>query len=63
MALAAQTGLAYENSLGLLAIQQHAAKLEAEIEERRRAENRFRMLIETAPMGIIIADKKAELRM
>lgn len=57
MALAAQTGVAYENSLGLLAIQEHATKLEAEVEERKRAENRFRMLIQTAPMGIVIADK------
>ena len=63
MALAAQTGLAYENSLGLLAIQQHAAKLEAEIEERRRAENRFRMLIRPHPWESSSPIKKAELRM
>jgi two-component system cell cycle sensor histidine kinase/response regulator CckA len=61
VALAAQVGLAYENSLSLLAIQEHAAKLEAEIEERKRAENRFRMLIETAPMGIVIADKRGRI--
>ena len=61
MALAAQTGLAYENSLGLLAIQDHAEKLEAEIEQRRRAENRLRMLIETAPMGIVIAEKSGRI--
>ena len=61
MALAAQTGLAYENSLGLLAIQDHAAKLEAEIEQKKRAENRLRMLIETAPMGIVIADKSGRI--
>ena len=60
-ALAAQTGLAYENSLHLLAIQEHAAKLEAEVEERKRAENRFRMLIETAPMAIVIADEKGRI--
>jgi PAS domain S-box-containing protein len=58
MALAAQVGLAYENSLSLLAIQEHAAKLEVEVEERQRAENRLQMLIETAPMGIVIADKR-----
>lgn len=57
LALAAQIGLAYENSLNLLRIQEHAAQLEAEVEERKKAENRFRMLIETAPMGIVIADK------
>lgn len=58
MALAAQTGLAYENSIGLLAIQEHVVRLAAEIEDRKRAENRFRMLIETAPMGIVIANKQ-----
>ena len=61
VALAAQVGLAYENSLSLLAIQEHAAKLEAEVEERKRAEHRFRMLIETAPMGIVIADKRGRI--
>ena len=61
MALAAQVGLAYKNSLSLLAIQKHAAELEAEVEERKRAESRFRMLIETAPMGIVIADKKGRI--
>jgi PAS domain S-box-containing protein len=61
MALAAQTGLAYENSLSLLTVQKHAEKLEAEIEERKRAEDRFRMLVETAPMGIVIADEKGRV--
>jgi PAS domain S-box-containing protein len=61
MALAAQVGLAYENSLSLLAIQEHSKELEAEVEERKRAENRFRMLVETAPMGIVIADKKGRM--
>jgi len=61
IALAAQVGLAYENSLSLLAIQEHSKKLEAEVEERKKAENRFRMLIETAPMGIVIADKRGRM--
>jgi PAS domain S-box-containing protein len=61
MALAAQTGLAYEHSMSLLEIQEHASKLETEIEERNRAENRFRMLIESAPMGIVIADKRGRI--
>jgi PAS domain S-box-containing protein len=61
MAVAAQAGLAYENSLVLLSIQDHAEKLEAEIEQRRRAENRLRMLIETAPMGIVIAEKSGRI--
>jgi two-component system, cell cycle sensor histidine kinase and response regulator CckA len=61
LALAAKIGLAYENSLNLLRIQEHAEKLEAEVEERKKAENRFRMLIETAPMGIVIADKRGRI--
>lgn len=61
LALAAQVGLAYENSLRLLAIQNHAAALEVEVEERKKAENRFRVLIETAPMGIVIADKRGRI--
>jgi PAS domain S-box-containing protein len=61
MALAAQVGLAYENSLNIQAIQEHAAKLEAEVDERRSAENKFRMLIETAPMGIVIADQRGRI--
>ena len=60
-ALAAQVGLAYENSLRLVAIQEHAALLEAEVEERKKAEDRLLMLIETAPMGIVIADKRGRI--
>ncbi len=58
MTLAGQTGLAYENTVSVAAIQKHAAKLEAEVQERNRAENRFRMLIETVPLGIVIANKQ-----
>ncbi len=61
LALAAKIGLAYENSLNLLAIQEHAAKLEVEVEQRKKAENRFRMLIETAPMGIVISDRRGRI--
>lgn len=61
MALAAELTLAYENRLRLRTIEEHAAKLESEIEERRRAENRFRMLIETAPTGIVIADHEGRI--
>jgi two-component system cell cycle sensor histidine kinase/response regulator CckA len=61
MALAAQTALAYANSVSLQAIQEHTARLQAEVEERKRAENRFRMLIETAPMGIVIANKQGRI--
>ena len=60
-ALAAQTALAYENAKRYRTIQEHAAKLEIEIAERKRAEERFRMLVETAPTGIIIADTKGHI--
>jgi PAS domain S-box-containing protein len=55
-ALAAQFALALENAERFRTIQEHAGQLEAEIEERKRAEDRFRALVETAPTGIVIAD-------
>ncbi|MGH9774655.1 MAG: response regulator [Candidatus Acidiferrales bacterium] len=61
MALAAKVSLAYENALRLHTIAEHASRLEAEIEERKRAENRFRMLVETAPTGIVIADDSGRI--
>ena len=60
-AVAAQTALACENAQRYRTIQEHAAKLEIEIAERKRAEERFRMLVETAPTGIIIADRKGRI--
>ena len=55
-ALAAHVALAYENAQRFQTIQQRTKKLETEVEERRRAEDRFRMLVETAPAAIVIAD-------
>ncbi len=60
-ALAGQTALACENAQRYRTIQEHAAKLETEIAERRRAEERFRMLVETAPTGIVIVDTKGRI--
>ena len=60
-AIAAQTALACENAQRYRTIQEHAAKLESEITERKRAEERFRVLVETAPTGIIIADAKGRI--
>lgn len=60
-AVAAQTALACENAQRFRIIQAHATKLEAEAAERRRAEERFRMLVETAPTGIAIVDGKGRI--
>ena len=60
-ALAAQAALAFENAQRYLTIQTHALKLEAEVAERKRAEERFRMLIETAPTGIAIVDSQGRI--
>ena len=60
-AIAAQTTLACENARRYRKIQEHAAKLEAEVAERKRAEDRFRMLVESAPSGIIIVDGKGRI--
>lgn len=60
-ALAAQTALACENAQRYRTIQEHATKLEIEVAERKRAEERFRMLVETAPTGIVIVDTKGRI--
>ena len=51
-----QTALACENAQRYRTIQDHATKLQAEVAERKRAEERFRMLVESAPTGIVIID-------
>lgn len=57
IALAAYVALAYENAQRFHTIEERTKKLEAEIEERKRAESRFRMLVETAPAAIVISDE------
>jgi PAS domain S-box-containing protein len=60
-ALAAQFVLAFENAERFRTIQEHARQLETEIEERKRAEDRFRALVEAAPTGIVIADERGHI--
>jgi len=60
-ALAAHVALAYENAQRFQTIQERTRKLEREIEERKRAEERFRMLVETAPAAIVIADGEGRI--
>jgi two-component system cell cycle sensor histidine kinase/response regulator CckA len=60
-ALAAHVALAFENAERFRKIQEHAGQLETEIEERKRAEDRFRVLVENAPTAIVIADEKGRI--
>jgi PAS domain S-box-containing protein len=55
-ALASQTITSYQSAQRLRTIQERAKDLEHQIEERKRAENRFRMLLETSPTGIVISN-------
>ena len=55
-ALASQTITCYESAQRFRTIQEHAKDLELQIEERKRAEHRFRMLLETSPTGIVISN-------
>ena len=54
--IAAKLAIAYENILRYHDIQEQALKLEREIKQRKQAEDRFRLLVETAPTGILICD-------
>ena len=60
-ALAAQSALAFENADRFRTIEEHTRLLETEIEERKHAEDRFRVLVETAPTGIVIADENGRI--
>ena len=53
-ALTAHAALAVENA-------ERFQTLQKEITERRSAEDRFRVLVETAPTGIVIADEKGRI--
>ena len=55
-ALSSQTITCYESAQRFGTIQEHAKDLELQVEQRKRAEHRFRMLLETSPIGIVISD-------
>jgi len=59
--IAAKLALAYENVLRYREIRERTAKLEYEVGQRKQAEDRFRLLIETAPTGILICDEKGRI--
>jgi PAS domain S-box-containing protein len=59
--IAVKLAVAYENALRYLEIQERTATLEHEVAQRKQAEERFRLLIETAPTGILICDEKGRI--
>jgi PAS domain S-box-containing protein len=59
--IAAKLAVAYENTLRYQEIQERTAKLEREVEQRKQAEERFRLLVETAPTGILICDGQGRI--
>ncbi len=59
--IAAKLAVAYENALRYQEIQERTAKLEHEVAQRKQAEERFRLLVETAPTGILICDEKGRI--
>jgi CheY-like chemotaxis protein/PAS domain-containing protein len=59
--IAAKLAVAYENTLRYQEIQERTAKLEHEIEQRKGAEDRFRLLIENAPTGIVICNGQGRI--
>jgi PAS domain S-box-containing protein len=54
--LAAQLAMGYENSRLFEELKQRAEDLEREVSERRRSEEKYRMVVEQASDGIIIID-------
>jgi PAS domain S-box-containing protein len=59
--IAAKLAIAYENILRYQDIQEQTVKLEREVEQRKQAEERFRLLVETAPTGILICDSQGRI--
>ena len=60
-ALAAYVAVVYENAQRFHTIEERTRRLEEEVAERRLAEERFRMLVETAATGIVIVDAKGRI--
>lgn len=59
--IAAKLAVAYENALRYLEIQERTVNLEHEVAQRKQAEDRFRLLVDTAPTGILICDEKGHV--
>ncbi len=58
--LAAQLAVGYENSRLFEELKQRAQQLEHEVVERRASEEKYRMVVEQASDGIIIADRNGD---
>ncbi|HEY6337512.1 MAG TPA: response regulator [Candidatus Sulfotelmatobacter sp.] len=54
--IGARVAIGYENVLRERRLQEQMILLQREIERRRQAEDRFRKLVETSPMGILLCD-------
>jgi PAS domain S-box-containing protein len=59
--IAAKLAVAYENALRHKEIQERTARLESEVAQRTLAEDRLRLLVETAPTGILICDERGRI--
>jgi len=59
--LAAQLAVGYENSRLFEELKQRAEQLEHEVAERRASEEKYRMVMEEASDGIIIADRNGDI--
>jgi PAS domain S-box-containing protein len=60
-AVAAHVGVAYENILRYQELQQRTYDLQREIERRKAAEDQYRLLVETAPTGILVSDSHGRI--
>ena len=56
--IAARVAIGYENILREKNLQVQMLRLERAVRERKQAEDRFRLLVESSPMGILLCDSE-----
>jgi PAS domain S-box-containing protein len=59
--ISAKLAVAYESALRFQDIQERTVALEYEVGQRKQAEERFRLLVETSPTGILICDGQGRI--
>lgn len=59
--IAARVAIGYENISREQNLQQQMLRLEREIKQRQQAEDQFRLLVETSPMGILLCDSSGRI--